>query len=232
MPTVNDWKREDNADVVRAIFPGGNKQYHYRVPGARIGDKIFRQGTSGPATVVAKGRDGKYTGEIRTAELYFPSSEREAKAMGCSCTWFGGGSIAVFDSACAVRHKGDDKEPMAGLAAMVANTFTAERVSRQLHNANPLLGRQAIIPIHLSKDLIIMNNGIPGGTVAENIQALEDEAKRLRKQEKKRKADAKELAARQRETARRRAVGYAALERIAANGDGVAAVKAAAKLIY
>ncbi len=62
--------------VVRAVFlndPRGTvkgKRYHYKVPGARIGDLITGPGATGPAEVVGYGRAKNYTGAIKTGSMW------------------------------------------------------------------------------------------------------------------------------------------------------------------
>ena len=62
--------------IVRAVFlndPRGTvqgKRYHYKVPGAQIGDLITGPGATGPAEVVAYGRAKNYVGVVKTGSMW------------------------------------------------------------------------------------------------------------------------------------------------------------------
>lgn len=62
----------EDADVVRAVYLGDplEKQYHYRVPNAQIGDLVTGPGATGPARVVGLGRKEGWPYEIKTGRRW------------------------------------------------------------------------------------------------------------------------------------------------------------------
>lgn len=48
---------------------------------------------------MAADRDSRSLRMMRT-----PPNEREAREQGCTCEWFGGGSIVLFSRSCAILH--------------------------------------------------------------------------------------------------------------------------------
>jgi hypothetical protein len=75
------------AHIVRAVFlsdPRGvekGKQYHYRVPGAKVGDIITGPGATGPAEVVGLGRRN-WKGPVKDGSFWLTHTDKTASLAG------------------------------------------------------------------------------------------------------------------------------------------------------
>lgn len=157
---------EDDADIVRAVFlsdPRGKvkgKQYHYRVPGAKVGDIITGPGATGPAEVVGIGRKN-WKGPVKTGSFWSSVTPTPQFIIPPSLK-IEGSKLATF-------------------SGVLKDVYSKE----SMHEA--LYGAQAFIPIHAKDKTMAYDPNFSSLTPDEQAAKLDQEAKRIRKAEKKRK---------------------------------------------